>query len=271
MIQLGDGMVEYHPQFQLYLTSKLRNPHYLPEVTTKVAVINAAITQQGLEDQLLGIVVAEERPDLEEMRQKLVKEGAACRSALQQVEDQILATLSNADDNLLEDEAAIRVLDESKTLSTEISTKQQLAADTSVRMEQSRRAYFPVAQHTAVLFFCLAELVNLNPMYQYSLKWFIRLFLSSIRNSNHPPQVVERLHVLQQHFTYALYCNVCRSLFEKDKLAFSMALTSSLMIQRSEINPAEMDVFLTGTKSLVRGSPADCPSWYLCFILFHFF
>jgi len=261
MIQIGDGMVEYHPEFQLYLTTKLRNPHYLPEVTTKVAVINAAITQQGLEDQLLGIVVAEERPDLEEIRQKLVKEGAACRSALEQVEEQILATLSNAEGNLLEDEAAIRVLDESKTLSTEISTKQQLAADTSVRMEQSRRAYWPVAQHTAVLFFCLAELVNLNPMYQYSLKWFIRLFLYSIRNSSHPAEVTERLEVLQQHFTYALYCNVCRSLFEKDKLAFSMALTSSLMIQRGEMHPAEMDLFLTGTKSLTQGSVADCPAW----------
>lgn len=141
MIQIGDGMVEYHQDFQLYLTSKLRNPHFLPEVTTKVLVINAAITLQGLEDQLLGIVVAEERPDLEEMRQRLVKDGAACRSALQQVEDQILATLSQAEGNLLEDEAAIRVLDESKVLSAEISTKQQLAAETSIRMEQSRRAY----------------------------------------------------------------------------------------------------------------------------------
>lgn len=157
--------MEYNPAFQLYMTTKLRNPHFLPEVTTKVLVINAAITLQGLEDQLLGIVVAEERPDLEEMRQRLVKDGAACRSALQEVEDQILATLSKGG-NLLEDEAAIRVLDESKVLSAEISTKQQLAAETSIRMEQSRRAYMPVAQHAAVLFFCLAELVNLNPMYQ---------------------------------------------------------------------------------------------------------
>lgn len=158
--------VEYHREFQLYMTSKLRNPHFLPEVTTKVLVINAAITLKGLEDQLLGIVVAEERPDLEEMRQRLVKEGAACRTALQEVEDQILATLTNSAGNLLEDEAAIKVLDESKVLSAEISTKQQQAAETSVRMEQSRQAYMPVSQHAAVLFFCLAELVNLSPMYQ---------------------------------------------------------------------------------------------------------
>ncbi|XP_045030294.1 dynein axonemal heavy chain 7 isoform X2 [Daphnia magna] len=260
MIQLGDGMVEYHRDFQLYMTSKLRNPHFLPEVTTKVLVINAAITLKGLEDQLLGIVVAEERPDLEEMRQKLVKEGAACRTALQEVEDQILATLSKGG-NLLEDEAAIRVLDESKVLSAEIVTKQQLAAETSIRMEQSRQAYMPVAQHAAVLFFCLAELINLSPMYQYSLKWFIRLFLFSIRNSIRPERVEERLDILQNHFDRALYTNVCRSLFEKDKLPFSMALTSSLMIQRGEMSAAEIDLFLTGSKSLTRGVAAECPEW----------
>ena len=71
----------------------------------------------------------------------------------------------------------------------------------------------------------------------------------------------ERLEVLQNHFDRALYTNVCRSLFERDKLPFSMALTSSLMIQRGEMDANEMDLLLTGSKSLTRGSAADCPSW----------
>ena len=261
MIAIGDGLVEYNSQFQFYMTTKLRNPHYLPEVTTKVAVINAGITREGLEDQLLGIVVAQERPDLEEMRQKLVKDGAACRAALQQVEDQILATLANSDGNLLEDEGAIRVLDESKALSQEISTKQQLALETGVRMEASRRAYFPVAQHAAVLFFCLAELVNINPMYQYSLEWFIRLFRRAITDSEKSDDVARRMEILQKYFTYALYTNVCRSLFEKDKLAFSMALTSTLLIGKGSIDPVQMDLFLNLTGGRSRSSASECPTW----------
>jgi hypothetical protein len=39
---------------RFYMTSKMANPHYLPEVCIKVTVINFTVTISGLEDQLLG-------------------------------------------------------------------------------------------------------------------------------------------------------------------------------------------------------------------------
>ena len=61
MIRLGETVIEYSKDFRFYITTKLRNPHYLPEVATKVSLLNFMITPEGLEDQLLGIVVAKER------------------------------------------------------------------------------------------------------------------------------------------------------------------------------------------------------------------
>lgn len=61
MLRLGDTLVEYSQDFRFYITTKLRNPHYLPELSTKVSLLNFMITPEGLEDQLLGIVVAKER------------------------------------------------------------------------------------------------------------------------------------------------------------------------------------------------------------------
>lgn len=60
-IVIGDNVIEYNTKFRLYITSKLRNPHYSPEIFNKVTIINFALTVEGLEDQLLGIVVAKER------------------------------------------------------------------------------------------------------------------------------------------------------------------------------------------------------------------
>lgn len=56
-LKLGDQDVEYSPNFFFYVTTKMRNPHYLPELQTKVTLINFMITYEGLNDQLLGIVV----------------------------------------------------------------------------------------------------------------------------------------------------------------------------------------------------------------------
>ena len=63
-LKLGDAIIEYDKAFKFYMTTKLRNPHYLPEVSTKVTLINFMITFEGLSDQLLGIVVEKENPEL---------------------------------------------------------------------------------------------------------------------------------------------------------------------------------------------------------------
>ena len=81
-IKLGDQVIEYSNTFRFYITTKYRNPHYLPEISTKVALINFMITYEGLNDQLLGILVKKERPDLEEEKERLILEGASNKKQL---------------------------------------------------------------------------------------------------------------------------------------------------------------------------------------------
>ena len=64
-VKVGDREVEIHPDFKLFITTRMSNPHYTPEVSTKVAVVNFTVKESGLEDQLLGIVVKAEQPTLE--------------------------------------------------------------------------------------------------------------------------------------------------------------------------------------------------------------
>eukprot|EP01031_Cornospumella_fuschlensis_P032177 gene32177-38921_t len=62
MMKLGDNVIPYNNLFRFFLTTKLANPHYAPEVQVKVSLLNFTITLGGLEEQLLGVVVAEELP-----------------------------------------------------------------------------------------------------------------------------------------------------------------------------------------------------------------
>jgi len=49
-IKLGENVIPYSDDFNFYISTKLRNPHYLPEVSTKVTLLNFMITYEGLTD-----------------------------------------------------------------------------------------------------------------------------------------------------------------------------------------------------------------------------
>jgi dynein heavy chain len=57
LIRVGEKKIDYDDKFKLFITTKMSNPHYLPEIYIKVTVINFSITFEGLKDQLLGDVV----------------------------------------------------------------------------------------------------------------------------------------------------------------------------------------------------------------------
>jgi dynein heavy chain, axonemal len=72
LIKLGDKELDYNQDFKLYITTKLSNPHYTPEISTKAMILNFAVKEDGLEAQLLNTVVRLERPDLDKQRNELV-------------------------------------------------------------------------------------------------------------------------------------------------------------------------------------------------------
>ena len=77
LIRLGDKEIELNPDFKFYITTKLSNPHYPPEISTKTSIVNFTVEERGLEAQLLGTVVRKERPELEEEVSCCVKFASA--------------------------------------------------------------------------------------------------------------------------------------------------------------------------------------------------
>lgn len=106
----------------------------------QVSLLNFMITSQGLADQLLAVVVAQERPDLEEQHNLLVVQSAENNRKLKEIEDKILEVLSNSQGNILEDEKAINIITEAKATANDIAEKQALAAVTAADIGAARKA-----------------------------------------------------------------------------------------------------------------------------------
>ena len=80
-----------------------------------------------------------------------------------------------------------------------------------------------------MLFFITRDLANIEPMYQYSLQWFVNIFDQSITNSEKSTNITERLLRLNDHVTFSIYKKVCASLLEKDKLMFSFLMSTRII------------------------------------------
>eukprot|EP01116_Phalansterium_solitarium_P017128 TRINITY_DN413_c0_g1_i5.p1 TRINITY_DN413_c0_g1~~TRINITY_DN413_c0_g1_i5.p1 ORF type:complete len:4163 (-),score=2181.62 TRINITY_DN413_c0_g1_i5:539-13027(-) len=253
-IKLGDSIIPYHEDFRFYITTKLPNPHYKPEVATKVTLLNFTLTPQGLEDQLLGLVVEKERPDLEEQKNNLVVANAQMKKEVKEIEDKILLLLANSKGKPLDDETLIDALAESKKTSLAIKKKMAESEEVEKQIDDTRMGYRPVAVRASVLFFCIVDLSNIDHMYQYSLNWFLNLFVLGIANAKKSNVLAERLDNLNKYFTYSLYNNVCRSLFEQHKLLFSFLLTVKILENQNLIDQSEYRFLLTGT---VAGGKED--------------
>lgn len=262
-IALGENTVEYSEKFRLYITTKLPNPHYLPELSVKVTLLNFSITPVGLSDQLLGTVVKEERPDWEEEKNKLIVSGAENKRALKEIEDRILKLMSGSDDgSILEDSTAIDVLTDSKRVASDIAAKQLEAEKTEAAIDEARAKYEPVATLSSVLFFCIRDMGNIDPMYQYSIEWFFNLFVNSIHDADKSEDIGQRVDSIVKHFTLSLFRNICRSLFEAHKLLFAFLLTARILqqTQPEKLKPEEWRFLLTG--GVAAGDPPPKPlSW----------
>ena len=94
--------------------------------------------------------------------------------------DDILRMLKESGDDILDDEALINKLQESKVTSDDIKKKVAEAEKTEQAIDETRNSYRPVAFKASLMFFCVSDLAMVDPMYQYSLHWFVRLFSLAI-------------------------------------------------------------------------------------------
>ncbi|CAH8605754.1 unnamed protein product [Dicrocoelium dendriticum] len=263
ILRLGDKEVEYNTQFRFYITTKLPNPHYTPEICSKTAVVNFAVKQQGLEAQLLGTVVRKERPELEEQKDKLVIGIAAGKRKLADLEDEILRLLNEAQGSLLDDEQLVNTLQTSKTTSTEVTEQLQIAEKTEAQIDAAREGYRPCAQRASVLFFVLNDLGRIDPMYQFALDAYIDLFNLSIDKSPRSGKLEDRILHLNDYHTYAVYRYTCRGLFERHKLLFSFQICVKILESAGKLNQEEYNFFLRGGIVLDRENQFDnpCSAW----------
>lgn len=244
-IKVGEQVMDYSSGFRCFLTTKLSNPAFQPEITCKVTVVNFMITKEGLEDQLLELTVSKERPDLEESRIKIIEQNHNNSIKMEEIENEILTTLKNAEGNILDNENAINTLKRSNILSQSIKERQKQAVINEAQNEEARKVYRKLAYHGMIIFFCCESLTKVNKIYEYSLSWYNKMYLRSIEQAAKSTFVDQRIENVVEQLNLIIYSNVCRGLYEKDKTIFSFLLTVAILRKDKKINESQLFYFIS--------------------------
>ncbi|XP_009290539.2 dynein axonemal heavy chain 11 isoform X1 [Danio rerio] len=256
-IRLGDKECEYDKGFRLLLHTKQANPHFPPELQAQTTLINFTVTRSGLEDQLLGQVVTQERPELEMMKLELSTQQNLCQIELKRLEDELLSKLSAAEGNFLRDTALVEQLEHTKNTARHIQNKAVAARENEIKTNEARDLYRPAAERAALLYFIIKELHNVNPMYQYSLKAFNKVFLKAIARAPSDEDVSVRVLSLTESITHSALQYTCQGLFQRDRLTFLTHTALQVLLMRGFIDGEDLEILLRFPVEICESSPVS--------------
>ena len=243
-INIADTEMDYDPNFRLFMTSRLANPHFSPELAAKTTIIDFTVTQDGLEQQLLGRLISKEQKHLEEQLTQLNEEVTYNTKVLAEYDASLLERLAMSDGNLLDDEKLIDVLAEIKLKSKEVAEKLTESREKTIEIGEKREQFRPVAARGAVLYFCVVEMTLVNWMYNTSLQQFLDLFDYGIDKSAKTQLVKDRVSNIINCMTYKVYRYINRGLFEADKVTFKLQMCLKILMKAGQLNQSDVGMLL---------------------------
>jgi len=249
-VNVSDKLMDYDEKFMMYFITRLPNPNFSPELQAKTNVVDFTVTQRGLEEQLLGKVIAKEQKALEDQLNGVLEEVNMNTKALMALDASLLERLTSNTGNLLEDEELIGVLANTKAKAAEVNQKLSAAADTKTSIAEKREQFRPVATRGSVLYFSIVEMSNVNCMYQTSLTQFLVLFNDSMDKAEKNPLASKRSANIIDTMTYIAWRYINLGIYEADKLTFIVLVTLKILITAGHLRQNDMTIFLRGGAAL---------------------
>ena len=165
LINFNEEVLDFHENFKIFLTTRINNPNFLPDIFIRTNVINFTVTPIGLEEQLLAEVMKIEKPEVEIQKNENIEKVSSYQKKMKEFENQILNLLAESNKSPVEDKELVETLQFSKRTAEEIKIKMENTVLLNKKLQKTREIYRPVANRGSILFFVIADIGLIDPMY----------------------------------------------------------------------------------------------------------
>lgn len=230
---------------------------------------------------------------MEIQRNDLIVKINTDKQQLLALEDKVLKLLFHSKGNILDDEELVETLNDAKVslygqlvqklglkcsyflkeTSLIIATRLVDTEETEKVITATREKYRNLASRGAIFYFAVASLAEIDPMYQYSLKYFSQIFCNVIHIDHPKMSTEERIRQLKLDELKAIYDNVSRGLFENHKIIFSFLLAIAIEQQEERVSQQEVYFLTRGVvgstqeKAKLANIKLTDPEWEACLFL----
>jgi len=107
---MGKKLLPYNENFRIFITTKIKDTQYLPNVITWVTVVDFTIQEESLEELLLKTLVFIENPSLEQLKDNTIINIEKHKKSLIELQDELLKLLDESECSLLENEQLFQIM-----------------------------------------------------------------------------------------------------------------------------------------------------------------
>ena len=241
-----------------------------------MTIVNFGLTEEGLEDQILSLVVRREKPDIQDESDQLCSKINLLVIENQEAENRLLATLSEAKSNFVDNLETVTIVEDTKRKFDSTAEELVKLRDNEAANILAKDEYRPVAQRVALLYFLIERLSHLDGIYNFSLSHILAVmtngfyepvkteteeeseqFQSSLDLVAFSPDTLDMgadsavkvnpyVTKLVEATSAKIFTYVSYGLYEKHRLSFATELCFRTLQKQKAMTFAQLNYLITG-------------------------
>jgi hypothetical protein len=142
-------------------------------VCSLIAFVNFATTTDGMTDLFWNALFEIECDDVDRKRMQLLASSPQNCQTLRNYEANMIAIMSNAGRDVLEDNPAIDTFQATQRTSIVIEALVAATEKTERQIQQFKARFCPVTERVTLLYDCVVDVGAVDPIDQFSLPWSV--------------------------------------------------------------------------------------------------